>query len=126
MIQVGYKYKVNYVEHKTTSNGKPFTVFSIGDKIKNGNGGYQNYKATVWNESLDIINGDSVKITKIVNISSYQGKDKAFQNLTLEVDLTDGEFTSFNKDTDKINVSNQSDDEMFIVPGDDEKLPFDL
>lgn len=116
MIKEGYQYNVKYVKHLMTRKESPFTVFSIGGKIKNNpNKKYQYYDCIVWNRHVNIVDGDKITIVKIESIetSEYNGKTKL--TLVLDVDTTEN---LINTDTTESSIS--------IAEDDNTSLPFEL
>ena len=101
-----YPYKVKYVEHKNTTTGKAITSFSIGEKIRNTEREYQNWKVTVW-DNLPIQDGDEIVIKSIskVETSKSTKNDKLYYEITAEVEVV-------NKEQEK--------------PQDDTSLPWDI
>ena len=71
-----YAMKVKYVDNKLhDKSNNPYTRFSIGEKIKDDpSKGYINFSVTVWNEHLDLQDGDSVILKTIDEISCYRKK----------------------------------------------------
>ena len=135
MISDGYSYKVKYVAHRTTKTGKKITAFSIGDKVKDSNPtDYVNWQCTIWGD-IDIQDGQSLKITKIVNIAfdTYNGKRQS--KLTLEGTPVTGNDDEFTPPQDEpVRRSNTVTDtgkqaEPFFPGADDDldgKIPFDI
>jgi len=135
MISDGYSYKVKYVAHRTTKTGKNITAFSIGDKVKDSNPTeYVNWQVTVWS-NLDLVDGQSFKVEKIVNISfdTYNGKRQC--KLTLEGTPVTGNDDEFTPPQDEpVRRSNTVTDtgkqaEPFFPGVDDDpgfKMPFDV
>lgn len=89
MISTKYPVYVNFVEKKKTKEGKVYTRFQIGDKVKDGDT-YQNYTVTVW-EDLNIKNKDKVLLTSINNIETKQYKNNVYHSFIATVDAPKNE-----------------------------------
>jgi len=130
MIKAGSKftYKVKYVSHKNLSD-KTITTFSIGDKVKNGNGQYKNYSCTVWGY-VEMKDGDEVCIEEIIDLSSYQHTNgKIYDQMSVRASVIEKETQEFETEapapyTKKYESPNP---EGFFQADDSElELPFDL
>jgi hypothetical protein len=107
-----YPYRVKYVEHKTTSTNKEITSFSIGEKIRNTEKEYQNWKVTVW-ANLDLRDGDEIVIKSISKIETSKSakNDKLYYEIAADVEV----------------VGNKAFEEPKSAPyQDDTTLPFDI
>ena len=87
-----YKYRVKYVKHRRYQDGN-ITSFSIGDKIKDGDG-YQNWTITIW-DYVDIDDGDSVLIKSIDSVSAVLYNGKVYQNMTATVTVAEAQRQAF-------------------------------
>lgn len=117
MIKEGYKYSVKYVKHLMTKKDNPFTVFSIGGKIKGSSDNrYHYYDCIVWNRHVDIVDGDKLTIVKIESIepSEYNGKIK--YTLVLDVETQEA----------YVDVVPSSKSDAVVIVDDNASLPFDL
>jgi hypothetical protein len=89
MIKAGYRYKVKYVDHRQTKDGKDFTIFRIGHKIKSSdpdkNAGFWNLRAIVW-EYVDVADGEEVFIKSIKSVAAKEHGGKVYYEMQIELD----------------------------------------
>ena len=115
MIRTGWKYRVRFVDHKTTRDGNPYVTFQVGHKIKssdtNAQAQYWNVRVTVY-EDLPLLDGDEIVMGTIRSVECAEYKGRMYYNMVVE----------------GVSVGHQ--DERTTVPkgqaDDDIALPFDL
>jgi hypothetical protein len=90
-----FKYRVNFVKHRRFED-KSITSFSIGTKIKHGEG-YQNFSVTVW-DYLDISDGDSVLIDSIDSIEPNFYNGKVYMNISVTCRVAEQQKQAFAED----------------------------
>jgi antitoxin component YwqK of YwqJK toxin-antitoxin module len=140
MIQANSKFPtpVKFVKIDFTKNGQKFTSFSVSDKVKNGKS-YKYYKFTVWDEHLDLKDGDKVFITEISDVNSYFYNGKIYDCISGKVEISDGEEPQyedesvpvFHKPDEEVMAFTKDDlyipqDQNITIPSSDDKPPWDL
>jgi hypothetical protein len=138
-LDSNYPTNVKYVNKKTTATGKPYTTFSISDQVKNGTGGkkYKYYTVTVWDEHLDLQDGDKVIFKSITGLNSYEDKNGYVKDcFSATVEVVKSDAPQFATDeppkfyeppiaTPQFTTPRQST-ENFFKTDDDTSLPWDL
>ena len=130
MIKAGgsWKYRVKYVKHRRYQDGN-ITSFSIGDKIKDGDG-YQNWQFTVW-DYVDLNDGDSINIKTIDTVQTTQYNGKNHMNMSGTVEVIQQQKQGFAEE-EPPQVSSQykrpdtAPQQTGFIDDPDVKLPFDI
>lgn len=138
-LQINSQYGTNvkYVNKKINQDGQPYTTFSVSDKVKgNGEAKYKYYSVTVWNEDLDIQDGDKVVFTSITGLSSYiDGKGQIKDCFTATVSVVKSDAPAFAQEAPPQFYQPQATMPTFkeekpkvqeFISVDDTQLPWDL
>ena len=131
MIKSGgnFRYRVKYVKHRRYQDGN-ITSFSIGDKIKDGQG-YQNWQVTIW-DYLDLNDGDSVTIDSIDSISAVEYNGKVYMNMSAHCTVSNQQKQAFAEDAPppvqqyKKPESAAPTQSQGFLDDPDAKIPFDV
>ena len=109
MIRTGWKYRVRFVDHKTTRDGKAYTTFQVGHKIKPTDQ-YWNVRVTVFDD-IPLMDGDEIVLGVIRSVECTEYNGKTYYNMVVE------------------GVQGHQDERTTVPEGqadDDVSLPFDL
>lgn len=91
------EYKVSKVKTGVARNDKPYTVFTIADRINKPDGtvGYDNYSVFSWQEDLRLSDGDKIAFEEItaleVKEDEYNGKKYLKKTIFASVKITQSE-----------------------------------
>lgn len=121
-MKVGSKLKVKYVKHNT-AKGVAFTTFSVGEKVRNGNG-WQYFNFMVWGEHVDLADGDTVFVTAIDSIGASEYNGKVTISVFGRVDVDKNIETQFEKPKPTQFVQDVAP--TFTIDTSESDLPFDL
>mgnify|MGYP001247336284 CR=1 FL=1 len=87
MIRTGWKYRVRFVDHKTTRDGRPYTTFQVGHKIKssdpNSQAQYWNVRVTVFDD-IPLMDGDEIVLGVIRSVECAEYNGKTYYNMVVE------------------------------------------
>ena len=88
------EYKVKNVKTGTSKNGKQYTMCNISDckKKEDGSFEYDNYTLFVWQEDLNLEDGDKIVLEDITALevveNEYQGKKYLKKTIFAEIKIT--------------------------------------
>lgn len=85
MIRTGWKYRVRFVDHKTTRDGKAYTTFQVGHKIKSTSeqAQYWNVRVTVFDD-IPLMDGDEIVLGVIRSVECAEYNGKSYYNMVVE------------------------------------------
>ena len=115
------EYKVSKVKCGTAKNDKPYTVFTVSDKVTSADGSstFDYYSIFSWQEDLRLNDGDKITFEEITAVEvkedEYNGKKYIKKTIFANVKITQS--TSPNK----VDVVESDDKDPF---GGDDNLPF--
>lgn len=115
------EYKVSKVKCGTAKNDKPYTVFTISDKITkpDGSSAFDYYSVFSWQEDLKLLDGDKIAFEEItaleVKEDEYNGKTYLKKTIFASVKVTQS--TSPNQ----VDIVENDNKDPF---GSDDNLPF--
>lgn len=115
------EYKVSKVKCGTAKNDKPYTVFTISDKITkpDGSSTFDYYSVFSWQEDLRLSDGDKIAFEEItaleVKEDEYNGKTYLKKTIFANVKITQSETPN------KVDVVENDNKDPF---GSDDNLPF--
>ena len=88
------EYRASKVKTGIASNGKPYTVFSIADKIgeNKGKGIYDNYSVFSWQDGIRLADGDKIVLEDIYALEvkevEYNGQKRVNKTIFADIKVT--------------------------------------
>ena len=132
MIQTNSKYPetVRKVGFFPPNNPK-HTSIEFGKKVKDSEPVlYENYKLIMWNELLDVKEGDKITFKSIDSVGLSQYNNRISINVSANISVQKADAPQYATEenyvmADEPTISVPSND-GYLTMDDDEKLPFDL